>query len=37
VRLLPQFDFLRNNPRYREWEARLPWIVDGAKVSDSIR
>jgi tetratricopeptide (TPR) repeat protein len=37
VRLLPQFDFLRNNPRYRAWEARLPWVVDGAKASDSTR
>ena len=37
VRMLPQFDFLRNNPRYISWEARLPWLADGAKVSDSAR
>ena len=27
VRLQPEFAFLRNDPRYKEWEARLPWVA----------
>jgi hypothetical protein len=25
VPLSPLFDFLRDDPRYRAWEAKLPW------------
>ncbi|HEX9054935.1 MAG TPA: hypothetical protein VF830_08525, partial [Gemmatimonadales bacterium] len=30
VRLNPLFDFLRDDPRYRAWEARLSWREPGA-------
>ncbi len=26
VRVSPGFDFLRDDPRYKEWEAKLPWL-----------
>jgi DNA-binding SARP family transcriptional activator/tetratricopeptide (TPR) repeat protein len=26
VRVLPTYDFLRDDPRYRVWEANLPWV-----------
>jgi DNA-binding SARP family transcriptional activator len=25
----PGFDWLRNDPRYKEWEAKLPWLLPG--------
>jgi len=25
VPLSPNFDFLRDDPRYKAWEAKLPW------------
>jgi len=34
VRVQPQFDFLRTDPRYRAWERRLPWAVEGP---DAVR
>ncbi|HYL29518.1 MAG TPA: hypothetical protein VEU27_06305, partial [Gemmatimonadales bacterium] len=30
VRLNPLFDFLRDDPRYRAWEAKLTWREPGA-------
>ena len=35
VRLQPQFNFLRNDPRYKAWEARLPWVARRAELADS--
>jgi len=29
VLMSPEFDWLRNNPRYKEWEAKLPWLLPG--------
>jgi len=26
VRVLPTYDFLRDDPRYKKWEANLPWV-----------
>jgi DNA-binding SARP family transcriptional activator len=37
VRLQPQYNFLRNDPRYKAWEARLPWVARGAALADSAR
>jgi tetratricopeptide (TPR) repeat protein len=29
VLLSPSLDWLRNDPRYKEWEAKLPWLLPG--------
>ena len=37
VRVLPTYDFLRDDPRYRAWEANLPWVKNSRRTVNGER